>query len=156
MKIHLIRHAKTLQPEFNERDFDRHLMEKGKRQAIALGDYLNSKGVSCEVWCSESVRTKETLELIKEKCNLPDTIYLLDLYLCSKSTFLEKLWKDKSNEDLIIVGHNFGISDLAIYFLDDEIELRTGEYICIDFGNYARNETSNGLGKLSDRWRFEE
>lgn len=156
MKLHLIRHAKTLQAEFNEQDFDRHLMKKGKSQANAMGDYLNKRGISCEVWCSEATRTKETLALIKEKCNLTKVSYSTDLYLCSKRTFLEKLWKDNSTEDLIIIGHNFGISDLAIYFLDREIELRTGEYICIDFENYSRNETSGGLGKLLDRWRFEE
>lgn len=156
MKLHLIRHAKTLQAEFNERDFNRHLMEKGKDQAEALGEYLNNQNISCAVWCSEATRTKETLVILQKKCQFSEITYSTDLYLCSKRTFLEKLWLDKSNEDLIIVGHNFGISDLATYFLNEDIEMRTGEYLCIDFGNYARNETSNGLGKLLNRWRFEE
>lgn len=156
MKLHLIRHAKTLQPEINERDFDRHLMEKGKRQAKALAKYLDEHSISCEVWCSEAVRTRETLTLLQEKCKFSSVTYMNDLYLCSAKTFLEKLWRDNSVEDLIIVGHNFGISDLASYFLEEDNELRTGEYICIDFGNHSRNETSKGLGKMVDRWRFEE
>lgn len=155
MKLHLIRHAKTLQPEINERDFNRHLMEKGKRQAKALAKYLDELSVSCEVWCSEAVRTRETLTILQQKCKFSSVTYMNDLYLCSAKTFLEKLWRDNSEEDLIIVGHNFGISDLAAYFLEEDIELRTGEYICIDFGNYKRNETSKGLGRLYDRWRFD-
>lgn len=156
MKLHLIRHAKTLQPEINERDFDRHLMEKGKRQAKALSEYLSERSVSFEVWCSEAVRTRETLAVLEEKSKFSNVTYMNDLYLCSAQTFLEKLWRDNSVEDLIIVGHNFGISDLASYFLEQDIELRTGEYICIDFGNYSRNETSKGLGKLYDRFRYKE
>lgn len=154
MKLHLIRHAKTLQAEQHEKDVDRHLAEKGKLQARALGEYLNKNNISAEVWCSEANRTKETLKILESNCDFPKTIYSIDLYLCSKKTFLEKLWKDNSVEDLIIVGHNFGISDLATYFLNEEIELRTGEYICIDFEGYKRNETSNGMGKLNDRWRL--
>lgn len=156
MKIHLIRHAKTLQASFNEHDFNRHLMEKGILQANALANHLKSNSIECEVWCSDAVRTKETLAILAQKCNFKNVVFSSDLYLCSKRTFLELLWKDISNEDLIIVGHNYGISDLATYFLNEEIELRTGEYICIDFGKYARNETSNGLGIMVDRWRHED
>ena len=156
MKLHLIRHAKTLQASFNENDFNRRLMKHGIFQADSLADYLKSKSISCDVWCSEAIRTKETLAIINEKCAFKKIEYYNELYLCSKRTFLELLWQDASNEDLIIVGHNFGISDLASYFLNDEIELRTGEYICVDFGKSARNETSNGLGEMIDRWRFED
>lgn len=154
MKLHLVRHAKTLQPEPNERDFDRHLMEKGKRQAQALGSYLFKHHVFCDVWCSEANRTVETLEILKEKCQFKTISYFRELYLCPKETFLDKMWKDTSKEDLLIVGHNYGISDVASYFTDEYIDLRTGEYICIDFGDYGRNESSKGLGKTLDRWRY--
>ena len=156
MKLHLIRHAKTLQAKRDENDFNRHLAEKGIRQAKALSDYLKPKIINSEVWCSEATRTKETLVILQNKCSFEKVEFSKDLYLCSTKTFLEKLWRDDSAEDLIIVGHNFGISDLASYFIDEDIELRTGEYICIDFGKYTRNETSSGLGKLIDRWRFKE
>jgi phosphohistidine phosphatase len=155
MKLHIIRHAKTLQASLNENDFNRRLMERGILQANSLADYLKSKSISCDVWCSEANRTRETLVILNEKCDFQKIEFFNELYLCSKRTFLELLWQDASDEDLIIVGHNFGISDLASYFLNDEIELRTGEYICIDFGKSARNETSNGLGEMTDRWRFE-
>ena len=155
MKLHLIRHAKTLQATFNENDFNRRLMEKGISQAHALADYLKNKSINCEVWCSEATRTKETFTILNKKCNFKKVAYFSELYLCSKRTFLELLWQDISDQDLIIIGHNFGISDLANYFLNEDLEMRTGEYICIDFVNYARNETSNGLGKMNDRWRLE-
>ncbi len=155
MKLHLIRHAKTEQASFNENDFNRRLMERGILQAKALGDYMKNYAINCEVWCSEATRTKETLAILAQKNAFKKISFSSELYLCSKRTFLELLWKDSSDKDLIIVGHNFGISDLATYFLGEDIELRTGEYIGIDFGDYARNETSNGLGKRIDRWRFE-
>ncbi len=154
MKLHLIRHAKALQPVLNENDFDRALADRGIKQATALGAYLKEKNVTCEVWCSDAVRTRETLAIIEQQNKFDSITFFDEFYLCSKETFLEKLWLDSSAKDVIIVGHNFGISDLANYFLDDMLEMRTCEYICIEFKTEKRNETSRDAGVIVDRWTF--
>lgn len=154
MKLHLIRHAKALQAVSNENDFDRALAEHGKKQAAALGNYLKEKNVACEVWCSDAKRTVETLQVLEEHNKFKSTTFFNEFYLCPKEFFLEKLWTSSSTEDVIIVAHNFGISDLANYFLDDVIEMRTCEYICIEFSTDKRNETSRDAGIIIDRWKF--
>ena len=157
MKLHLIRHAKTLQALPDENDFDRALAEHGKRQAASLAEYLKEKIVSCEVWCSQARRTKETYDILEKAGNSFRTItYFNEFYLCSKDAFLEKLWMDNSTEDVMIIGHNFGISDLANYFLDDMLEMRTCEYICIEFEAHRRNETSRETCVIVDRWKYDK
>ena len=155
MKLHLIRHAKALQPELNQHDFKRSLSDRGKQQAKALGKYLNDKGLTSEVWCSDAVRTKQTLEIIGLENRFEKITFFNEFYLCPKQTFLEKLWLDDSEKDIVIVGHNFGISDLANYFLDDVIEMRTCEYLCIEFKTEKRNETSRDTGMIVDRWKYD-
>ena len=155
MKLHLIRHGKAERESQSGHDFDRSLNDKGIAQTINLGQYLEKKIGFIEVWCSDAARTRETLESILKSCKLQDPKYFIDLYLCSKSDFLQHLWRRKSNEDLVIVGHNFGISDLLSYFVEDSIEMRTSEYYCIDFGDLASNETSQGTGTIIDQCRPE-
>jgi phosphohistidine phosphatase len=153
MKLHLIRHGKAERESQSGRDFDRSLSDKGLAQTIDLGQYLKKHIGALEVWCSDAARTRETLNSILNSCKLQEPKYFIDLYLCSKSDFLQHLWRRKSNEDLIIVGHNFGISDLLNYFVEDSIEMRTSEYYCIDFGDLASNETSQGTGVIADQYR---
>ena len=58
-----------------------------------------------------------------------------------KKTYLKLIWQENHPDDLVLIGHNFGISDLANYFLDNQIELRTAEYICIEFPFDSWGET---------------
>lgn len=153
MKLHLVRHGKAERESKSGHDFDRSLNTKGIAQTTALGTYLASKIGELEVWCSDAARTRETFESISKSCNLQPPKYFVDLYLCSKLDLLAHLWKRESNEDLIIIGHNFGISDLLSYLVEDNIEMRTSEYYCLDFGTLASNETSQGTGIIIDQYR---
>ncbi|MCH2231274.1 MAG: histidine phosphatase family protein [Crocinitomicaceae bacterium] len=152
MKLHLIRHGKAEQGTIETTDINRKLSTKGIKQTTQLGNYL-TKLNDIEVWCSDAIRTRETLFSIQKSCQFSNVNYFFDLYLCSKVDLLSLLWKRKSEEDLIIIGHNFGISDLLSYFADTPLEMRTSEYYCLDFGNLARNETSQGTGSIVDYYR---
>lgn len=155
MKIHLVRHGKAERNSESGRDFDRTLAPKGTAQSELVGEYLRSKGISpeTEVWCSDAKRTRETLGGLRSAIPFKNVTYDQDLYLCSVKTFLEKLWRSDSDKDLIIVGHNFGISDLAEYFTEEAIEMKTGEYVEITFVLNERKATSKGSGSISDRYR---
>ena len=153
MKLHLVRHGKAERESKSGHDFDRSLNDKGIAQTISLGKYLAPKIGELEVWCSDAARTRETLSSILRSCKFQSPKYFVDLYLCSKQDLLTHLWHRQSNEDLVIIGHNFGISDLLSYFVEDNIEMRTSEYYCIDFGELASNETSQGTGIVIDQYR---
>ena len=152
MKLHLIRHGKAENGSAETNDFNRKLTSKGIKQTTELGIYL-TKLNNTEVWCSDAIRTRETLDSLQKSCHFTDVKHFIDLYLCSKDDLLAHLWKRNSFDDLIIVGHNFGISDLLSYFTEERLEMRTSEYYCLDFGELASNETSQGTGTIVDQYR---
>ncbi|MBL1278754.1 MAG: histidine phosphatase family protein [Fluviicola sp.] len=154
MKLYLIRHAKAVSSS-GELDVDRILASKGLEQSEALSVYLCGKLENTTVWCSEANRTRETFKIIAENSHFTDVLYRLDFYLCDKETMLEQLWKNSNEKDVLIVGHNFGISDLLNYFTDESISMRTGEYFCIDFGELSLKESSKSTGRIVDGFRME-
>ena len=153
MKLHLLRHGKTHQQSDSGKDFDRKLNEKGLAQCELLGEYFAKKEIYCETWCSSARRTRETFSNVSKKINLKKVVMRDDFYLCSRETLLDALWERTGDDDLLIIGHNFGISDLATYLTDTRIELRTGGYICIEFTDFRWQELSRGLGVIADQYR---
>jgi phosphohistidine phosphatase len=153
MKIHLLRHGKTHQSSPTGRDFDRVLNEKGIIQCQLMGEYFDSAKVECETWCSSAKRTRGTYTEVLKKANLSKVSMREDLYLCSRDYFLDALCARSGDEDLLIIGHNFGISDLATYLTDVRVELQTGGYVCIEFEDLEWSEISRGTGTILDQYR---
>ena len=151
MKLHLIRHGKAVTSSGKE-DHSRTLSEKGVEQIKRLSEYLGEKLNNVEAWSSSAARTIETLEILSEEIVLANTKIIDAFYLCNKEAYLDKIWRDSNDLDLVIVGHNFGISDLVNYFSDELILMNTAEYICIDFNNLTLKESSKGTGIIVDRY----
>lgn len=151
MKLHLIRHAKTNQLSSSGKDFDRALLPKGDAQLELLKYKISAKEEDI-ILSSSSKRTKQTAIALFPKQQIK---FYDDLYLCSVRTFLEHIWSQQKSVDLWIVAHNFGISDLLNYFTDDDIEMRTGEYVSISFQINAWIEASRSTGTIVDRYRPE-
>lgn len=150
MKLYLLRHAKTDQNSSTGKDFDRRLLPKGNAQCKLMKEHLRGMK-DLHVLCSNAARTRQTLEEIHLK---NATVEFRDeLYLCGKETILNAIWETKSDKDLMIVGHNYGISDAAGYLLEDYIEMRTCELIVFEFNIESWKEVSMGLGNLVDRYR---
>lgn len=153
LRLHLLRHAKTEQFSSSGKDFDRPLMKKGRKQRDDLVRFFEHLEGIEKSYCSSAKRTRETIEPLLHS-HLPKPIYRDDLYLCSHKTMLELIWGN-SQGDLLIVGHNFGISDLANYFTEEDLELRTGQYIRIVFDAESWMETSRGTGIIEESYRPE-
>lgn len=148
MKLHLLRHAKTKQSSASGLDFERKLLPKGIKQSKILNQFLAPHIKDAEIWCSDAYRTKETLSIIEEGVSLSKPQYFNQLYLASRDEILQMIWNNPSNKDLLIVGHNFGISEVASYFLDEPITLKTAEYIQLKLEGSSWQETSRGLGTM--------
>jgi len=154
MKLHLLRHARASQNS-NGLDIDRSLNNKGLAQVSALREFIKGRLHSPVVWCSEANRTRMTLEGIKDVI-LPFSIaYKADFYLCNKDVILEQLWNNSPESELLIVGHNFGISDLLNYFTGEDITLGTCEYVCLDFDQLKLSESSHKTGVIITQFRSE-
>ena len=150
MKLYLLRHAKTNQQSPTGKDFDRRLLPKGHAQCALMQKHLEGTQ-EVHILCSSAQRTRETLKGI-DLSHL-DVEFRDDLYLCSRDTLLKAIWGCKSDNDLMVIGHNFGISDLAEYLLEDYIEMRTCELLVFDFDIDTWQEVFKGLGSLTDRYR---
>lgn len=150
MKLYLLRHAKTNQDSPTGRDFDRALLPKGIAQCALMREHL--AGIkNIHVLCSGAKRTRQTLDQIR--LLEPEIEFNDELYLCGKDVILQSIWNCPSKKDLMIVGHNYGISDAAEYLLEDYIEMRTCELLVFEFDISSWEEVSRGLGTLVDRYR---
>lgn len=154
MKIHLLRHAKTEQLSSSGKDFDRKLKDRGIIQSKELAQFLVSNQIhELETWCSTAKRTRQTLTHLTASLKPSKLEFMDDLYLCEQETFLKKLWDLNRENDLFIIGHNDGLSDLASYFADEMIHLSTCEYICFSFSADSWAELSRGTGTIVSRFR---
>lgn len=154
MKIHLLRHAKTEQLSSSGKDFDRKLKDRGILQSKELAQFLISNQIhELETWCSTAKRTRQTLTHLTASLKPSKLEFMDDLYLCEQETFLKKLWDLNRENDLFIIGHNDGLSDLASYFADEMIHLSTCEYICFSFSADSWAELSRGTGTIVSRFR---
>ncbi len=154
LTLHLLRHAKTNQISKSGRDFDRELLPKGTKQCIELKRCFEENKLNFnEVFCSTAKRTLQTHALVG--LNELGTVFLKEMYLVSKDELLNQIQlKAKSNE-ILLVGHNDGISDLASYLCDDWIQLKTGGYVQIEIQLDNWFELSSGVGILKAEFRPE-
>ena len=154
MKLHLIRHAKTNQVSPTGKDYDRELLPRGWRQCKELDLFFSRMSFSnADVYCSGAARTRETLQGIESNFPEDNVGYTDDLYLCGLKDYLKIIWSNSSKEDMVMIGHNFGISDVANYFLDTYLEMKTAEYICIEFPFDSWELAFQSTGIMKNRFR---
>lgn len=154
MKLHLIRHAKTEPFAASGKDFDRALLPKGVVQSNALGVYLEIHLTeTVEVFCSSAKRTRQTFAILDNYLKVSKKTYLDDLYLCDREQFLALIWKLNHKNDLVIIGHNDGISQFASYLTDEYIHMKTSAYVCLEFKLDSWKEVSMGTATLLAHYR---
>ncbi len=154
MRLFLVRHAHAEQVVKGMSDYERRIDDLGKRQLEGLSNYLEKEysGVVFQVLCSPATRAKSTLVAIQNSISITDTSYDHDLYLPNREQLLHNLWGIKqASEDVMIISHNNGISDLATYFLGETLLLPTCGLLVIEFDEIKNSvELSGGLGMEYD------
>lgn len=117
----LLRHAKSVSLLDEMSDFKRTLNEKGRHDAPKVAKAFKKLDIEPDVvLCSKAYRTKETLELFKP--SLPKdvkVVYLDELYHASASTIFELISDYRNYNNIMVVGHNFGISDFANHMSEE-------------------------------------
>lgn len=151
MKLFLLRHAKTEKAGKNQDDFDRDLMKKGIEQCKLLQAYFKKHNFQIpRVHCSSAKRTQHTYTLIKNGLGK----HVLDmhdhLYLPSRAEMMKFVWEQEGGEDMLIIGHNNAISDLAMYFLDEPLMLPTAGLVILDFPFDNWSECSKATAQCFD------
>jgi len=145
-----MRHAKTESAEIFRSDFVRNLTPNGNSQATKQGKFLSLLPFEPQqILVSPSNRTIQTLEgLLPETQWENASVHVQDnLYHCNVSNLL-KIINTTDNEinNLMLIGHNFGMLDLVQHFSKEYIEkFSTGSMAMFEFDvhNWAEIEPEN-------------
>ena len=121
MQLHIIRHADRTLTAPSGNDFDCELTEKGFEQCKILAKHAKPYLEGIEVWCSGANRTRQTLNALQQEKSFGEIAFYNDFHLCAKEVYLKHIWGSDSDKDLLIIGHNFGISKLVNYLAESNI-----------------------------------
>ena len=116
----LLRHAKAGLDDPGSRDFDRTLNAKGRRAATQVGAYLQRERVGFDhVVASPALRVVETLSAVEAGyASALAPAWDRRIYLASAVTLLDLVQgTDAGVERLLLVGHNPGLEDLAMWLV---------------------------------------
>lgn len=122
-RLTLLRHAKSSWDETGLDDHDRPLAARGLRDAPRMGKRLAAHGIAPDaIFSSSAVRARQTAELVAPLLGLDRTGIRIEpaIYLASPGELLAVLARiDDAIEELVLVGHNPGLTLLANMLLPD-------------------------------------
>jgi phosphohistidine phosphatase len=134
LKLYLLRHGKAANPERYDHDYDRPLNKKGIVQINQIGYKLEHEGhrVS-QIISSSAKRTEQTTVIVNHYLACNNVDYHEDLYLAGHGHIFDALQKLSNSSEVLYVGHNFGISDIASYLSGENISMSTGMLVELTF-----------------------
>ena len=136
--LYIVRHAKSSWDHPGLEDYQRPLLEKGKKRTRYIVDYLMENASRPDlIISSHAVRANETAKIIANALHYPEDEIMIskNLYFGAPDSFFD-IFYDLNNEvrSLMLVGHNPGFTTFANYFLDKRIDnLPTSGVVCIVF-----------------------
>lgn len=150
--LFLLRHAKSSWTDHTLSDFERPLNDRGKRDAPVMAKRLSLSSLKPSfIVCSPSKRTTETLDFFLSSLNLDlknvrfeKGVYeasLQDLISISESL-------PETDECVLIIGHNPGLSLLVEYYTGNELDMPTCAFALISFQIDSWSELSRNTGLL--------
>lgn len=133
LTLYLLRHAKSSWGDASQPDFERPLSNSGREAAALIGEFVQEKGIDFDlVLVSTAVRTRETIELIRERAKFRGEVrYDERIYEATVSQLLDVISQvDSDRKSVLLVGHNPGIEEL--------LALLTGEQQHVTTANFAK------------------
>jgi phosphohistidine phosphatase len=131
------------------RDFDRPLADRGREACAVIGEFIEEKGIDFDlVLVSTAVRTRETIELVKERAKFRGEVrYEERIYEATTTQLLELISEvDEARESVLLVGHNPGIEDLLALLTGKHVHVATATFakIKINALNWSANLAEHG------------
>lgn len=124
-RIYILRHGKA-EDGYGKSDFERELIPKGKKKTIKVAQYLKENNiVPQKILASMAQRTIQTAEVMSDILSISKDAILVEksLYLASSNSILDVLYGvDDQIQELMLIGHNPGLSSLATYLAGKEID----------------------------------
>jgi phosphohistidine phosphatase len=156
-KKHLLimRHAKAERDPERWEDYDRPLNARGRRDAPAMGRWLQRQSFFVdEIFSSPALRTRETAERVAEQLEFKGTISLpKPLYEGSSKTYLAQIRLcPASARTLLIVGHNPALEELVELLSGEWLTLKTAAIAHLRFAENDWSAASSNSFELIDDW----
>lgn len=149
LQLFLQRHGKATQYINFNQDFYRNLDETGINQVINMRNIFIQEQIKIEEILSSSAnRAKETAEIMNQFTEVETIKLEKDLFLASSEFILDYIKKEASKENILYVGHNFGISDIVGFLTGDHINLSTSMVVQISFDVDKWMDISSETGKI--------
>jgi phosphohistidine phosphatase len=151
-RIYLIRHGKA-EDGFNKPDFERELHPKGRKKTEKVARFLLDKNIQPQlIVASMAKRTMETAEVIRGILQLPKAIIQEEknLYLASSNSILDTVYAmDDQINEVLLVGHNPGISSLSTYLSNQDIDwMTTSSLVAIEIRAKKWDEIDQAKRKM--------
>ena len=147
-KLILLRHAKSSWKDTSLDDFDRPLNRRGKKDAPIMADKLSMRKIKIDlIISSPAKRTTETAKIFANILGYQSEIIFNDkLYEASYNEILEVInLIDDKYQNVLLVCHNPGITDLANYISNYFIEnISTSGIVGLSTNNSWKNINENG------------
>ena len=163
-RLVFLRHAKAAPAAPGLDDRDRVLAERGRADAIRMGQYLREEDcVPALVLCSSAARTRQTLELVIPQLGARPKVQIVDaLYLARWVSIFNLVRQVESTaEIMMVVGHNPGLEECVKKLarppgdaqgrrLHEALQAQypTGAIAVLDFEAAAWNGIERGEGEL--------
>jgi len=124
MNLFILRHGTAVNSEKDLQDFERKLCENGILQAVKIADFLKNKNIE-QIISSSATRAFETATIIDQIIKVDLFSEFEKLYLADLNTIKAILAETAVKENVLFVGHNFGISDLVTHLTGESLVLST-------------------------------
>lgn len=124
MNLFILRHGKAVDNSQGLKDYDRKLSESGILQAVKIADFLKNKNID-QIISSAAPRAFETASIVDQIVKADYFDEDNDLYLADSQTIKSKISIAAHEKNVLYVGHNFGISDLASELSGQDISMST-------------------------------
>jgi phosphohistidine phosphatase len=146
MNLFILRHGDTNNATEGQKDFDRTLSETGILHAVKIGDFLKDKSIG-QIISSQGVRAQETAEIVNQFIKTDYIDFDEQLYLADSATILNTITNLGLKQNLLFVGHNFGISDFASDLIGEHLTLDTCMLLEIELtvDNWELLSSSTGI-----------
>jgi len=121
----LLRHAKSTWTDSVRADIDRPLNAKGRRAAATMGAWMARESLAFDlVIASPATRVRQTIEGVVDgygRAIVP--MFDTRVYMASAATLAEILQAVPGSVDrLLLIGHNPGLEELALWLVPDSAE----------------------------------
>ena len=133
LRLHLLRHAEPLLFGSFSSDKERPLSEHGLKQCKKIKENLQIDWENCTIWCSSAVRTRQTVLHVIESNYCDAIIYKNEMYHAPVDVLFHLITHHKGTNELFLIGHNNGITDLLDYLSESTTVMQTGPYVCLEF-----------------------